>query len=496
METAKRIAALLILVLLVGVPAQSMDKPRGSDTLRASCLLKVTVDPAVLPLDTDTVYFLVHSTGVAGKAIREVLDVSPGELPDDFLTVEELSYGSAGTGSWGLPPTPSATWPGRWLGDADAGGVESVDPTEDTGGEEREMMEESPAATEADAEPKGSAGRSSTAWRYRRGRWSLSRSPGRERLGSTSGYSDYPLGARYGRSYGQRAPRTSAGTPPVSPEQSGLFLLSVDLHKNLPPLAEELMAAIVDNFSQALMQAFEGHRNRLRGQLELAEEEVARTENELAQMQTDLRELSGRHGNLSRGAILADIDRLRSDLQRIKMDQASSDAVERATLQRIAEVRDKIDKRLEDDEITRQLQEIVTVSDNQLALLAEQYKSNVVSRSALAPAREKLAKARIELAKRREEMGKSTGGELINSLNKELADLSIKAVQEEAQIVSIEEQLKEARDLLKHADEYERDSLEADIAKRQLEEAIVLREQIARKSRLTQPPSVTVIGGD
>ncbi|UCG56436.1 MAG: hypothetical protein JSU70_16430, partial [Phycisphaerales bacterium] len=352
---------------------------------------------------------------------------------------------------------------------------------------------ESPATTTPEAESKDSTGRSTTTSRYGRGLSSLYRSSSRGRRGSgTSGLSDY---SRYSSSYGERAPRTATRTPPVSQERSGLFLLSVDLHKNLPALAEELMAEIVKNFGRALMGAFEGHRNRLDSASNLAAEEARRAEKELVEMQAGLRELSGPHGNLSRRAILADIERLRSDLQRIKMDRASSDVIERATSERIAVARDKIDQQLKNDEITSELEQIVQICAEQLAREEELFKSKAVSLSAIGPAREKLAKARIELAKRREEMGKSTGGDLISSLNKELADLSISAIQDEVQIDNLERQLVEARNLLEYADRYERDSLKADIAKRHLEEAILLREQIARKIRLIQPSSVSVIGG-
>lgn len=493
METAKRIAALLILVILVIVPAQSMDKPTGSDTLRASCLLKVTADPAVLPLDFETVDYLMRSTGVAGKATRDVLHVPLDELPDDFLTVEELSYGSTGTGSWGLPPMPSGTGFGS-LGDVDAAGVESVDLTDSTGLDDYELMEESPATTDL-AEPKD--WRSTTSSRYGRGLYTSSRRSGRGRLRTgASGYSDYSRSTRRGSSYGERAPRTAAGTAQVSAEQTGLFLLSVDLPDEFPPLAEELMAAIVKNFDRALMEAFGGYRNRLDSASSLAAEEAERAEKELVHMQAGLRKLSGPYGHLSRRAILADIDRLRSDLQRITMDWASSDVIAKATSERIAEIRATIGKQLEDDEITRELERIVQISEDQLAVMEGEHRAGRIRSSELGPAKMDLAQARIELAKRREQMSKSTGGDLISSLNKELADLSINVIQDEAQIASIEEQLKKARDLLELADEYERDSLKADIAKRHLEEAIVLREQIARKSRLIQPPSVSVIGGD
>ena len=69
METAKRTVILLIFALLTTVVAQSADtspaKPPAtpavgiSDTRTASCLVKITADAAVLPLDQETIYMLL-----------------------------------------------------------------------------------------------------------------------------------------------------------------------------------------------------------------------------------------------------------------------------------------------------------------------------------------------------------------------------------------------------------------------------------------------------
>lgn len=49
------------------------DKPAAiSGTRQASCLLRITSDPAVLPLTPEVVEFLLRSSGVAGRAARDV----------------------------------------------------------------------------------------------------------------------------------------------------------------------------------------------------------------------------------------------------------------------------------------------------------------------------------------------------------------------------------------------------------------------------------------
>ena len=92
-------------------------------------------------------------------------------------------------------------------------------------------------------------------------------------------------------------------------------------------------------------------------------------------------------------------------------------------------------------------------------------------------------------------MSRSAGGNLIESLNWKLADLSIKTAQHEAKIHALSRQLAEADEWLKKSDDHEILSLKADITKQNLLEGIVWRDRISRQTRLIQPPSISVHGG-
>jgi len=123
METAKRTAVLLILALLATTIAQPGDAPlqdepspaskaQISQTRIASCLVKVTADPAVVPLDIDTIQYLLESSAVAGNAAREVLGIASLQDPPPFeITVEQLTGPAGGYGGYyggvGLPTTTS-----------------------------------------------------------------------------------------------------------------------------------------------------------------------------------------------------------------------------------------------------------------------------------------------------------------------------------------------------------------------------------------------------
>ncbi|HCO94885.1 MAG TPA: hypothetical protein DIU00_13195, partial [Phycisphaerales bacterium] len=103
METTKRIVILLLLALLTTGTTQSAEKQAAapSNTRTASCLMKITCDSAILPLSYETVDYLLHSSGVGGKAARDILNISPDQAYDLF-TIEYAEFGvSGGLGSYG-----------------------------------------------------------------------------------------------------------------------------------------------------------------------------------------------------------------------------------------------------------------------------------------------------------------------------------------------------------------------------------------------------------
>ncbi len=415
MEATKHIVVLLVLLLLISVPAQSADKPavaQISDTRIASCLVKITFDPLVLPLDDLTIDYLLHSSSVGGKVASEILDISPDQVSDIFK-VEALA-GSAG---------PS------WLGRAETGSILTEDRRQKTEGR------------------------------------------------------------------GQRTELLSSEQL-SSAEQTILFRLSVEqLPNDVKPAAEEFMVALVDSLRSTLVKVFEDYKIRFNKQLQLAEQEAANAETDLREKQKTLREIS-RSRVLDRDRILADIYRLRQEVQTARMNQASNQVIIDATTERIAGIEGKIKKQLENDSITMELQNIVEMSNKFVVEAEKQVQAGKISSFQLDELKEKLARARIEIARRQEQLSSSVGGNLIETLNKELADRSIQATQDEASIRSLEQQLVEAESLLAKADDYELLSLKADIAKQNLQESILWRDRTSRQIRFLQPPMVSVLGGE
>lgn len=95
MRTAKCVVPLLI-VALTGMAAVTVTSGQDNAAqqplnITADCLVKITVDPSVLPLNMETLEGLLHSSAVRGKAMTDVL--GPGAAADrhEIIFIEWLS---------------------------------------------------------------------------------------------------------------------------------------------------------------------------------------------------------------------------------------------------------------------------------------------------------------------------------------------------------------------------------------------------------------------
>jgi hypothetical protein len=435
MEATNRFVILLALVLFAAVPAKSANQPAAaqiSSTHSASCLVKITFDPLVLSLDSITIDYLLHSTSVGGRVALEILDITPDQVSDIFI-IETLG-GASGRALPEPLPMRRATPTGR-------------------DEYEYEMMME------------------------------------RERLGREYTASTALPGSS------RRTSATTAIPPNSAAEQTILLKLQVNLPENVKPAAEEFMYALVDRLRSTLVKVFEDYKLRFESQLRLADQEATRAEADLREKQKTLREIS-RSRVLDHDQILADIYRLRQEVQAARMSQVSNQVIIEATTKRISEIQIKITEQLENDAISIEQQKIIDLIGKLLVEAERQAKAGTITISQVNEIKEKLARARIEKAKRRESLSNSIGGNLIESLNKELADRSIQETEDEASLTSREKQLLEAESLLAKADDYELLSLKSDIAKQSLQESILWRDRTSRQIRLLQSPMVSILGGE
>lgn len=250
METTKATIVALLLVLLTVGPARPAGqttkaeppaKPPAakiSNTRTANCLVKITCDPAILPLNTSSIYSLLRSSGVGQKAAQDVLGIP---LVDNLFQITELPLGSTG----GFPPPRTTTRP---RSSALPGGSFFF------GGPTTEP--DSPSKT----------------------------TPSPSRYGRTSPTDDYSAYPTRIATTPRRPTRTLA-TPPTPPApQTLLFQLEVDLGQDaVKPAAQEFMKALIENLRETLSGAFETYTQELQIQLKRATLQHHKAQSELSE---------------------------------------------------------------------------------------------------------------------------------------------------------------------------------------------------------------------
>ena len=269
METTKRIVILLILGLLTVGPGQSAEEPAGriSNTRTASCLVKITCDPAILPLNLETIDYLLLSSGVGIRAARETLQLSTDEVHDLFTIeyVQLLTSDAYG----GVPPLPSGSGSGlsappipsrRGRSNVGKSSFEEMDEYM-----YEMMMEEDmgygggkpsfPGASSPTARSKSSASRT------------------RSRGSTTRTLRTAPTTRR------TQSPTSTSSTD----GQTYLLSLNINLPNEVKPAAKEFMNALVDNLRRVLFDAYDTYVEELQGLLQFTEDRRDRAQTRLAE---------------------------------------------------------------------------------------------------------------------------------------------------------------------------------------------------------------------
>jgi len=185
---------------------------------------------------------------------------------------------------------------------------------------------------------------------------------------------------------------------------------------------------------------------------------------------------------------------LTRQLERLQMDLATMSARERAIHEQMARVEDQTHKKLAEDTVTQELQGLIAMSNDHLAMLQRQFETGRLSLAELNKARGDLTQARIELARRRDELSKSSGGSRLAELNKDLSVMAIDRAEMTAQEQIVRKQLEETQRELAQVSRFDPRAARVRIAQEAL--TIAERRLIELKTRLAnfQPPSVTMIG--
>ncbi|MCD6395717.1 MAG: hypothetical protein J7M40_19710 [Planctomycetes bacterium] len=482
-------------------------------TRQASCIVKITADPAVFPLTIDNVMYLAHSSGVGGRAIGEILGYE-APAPDELIGVEELagpdSDRSEGYGDYGMGV--KKTYGFSYYGGEGSGGYSMTGPEAEntppakpaatpgarTGVTTRTTRRPTPAATPATSSMRSSAPTATGSSSRYRATSRSSKAPVSRTPSTTSTRSTRPTTSRsYGYTRTTPARASAAASAPRDQDQVLFFQLNVNFrdYKDVSADAQAVMLTVVKYLREALESAFRDQGHSLGPQIELADQEVSRAEAELVALQSHLRDISGSQ-DLSRQVILSDVRGLRNELESTKMQQAADEAMMEALINQIEQSRRKLAEKLQTDDIMQELEQIVKINKKKMEYTNKLHEKGTASQLDMAKATEELARARIEFAKRAEEVSLSVAGGQEGEWNDKLASISVEMAQNAARVAGLQPQLKRGEVLLAMADRYEVESLKSGLAKRNLEKAILWQSQMSRKVRVLSPPTVIVIGAE
>ena len=246
MKAQKLSVVLATLILLTAANAQEaeeLSKAEVSNTRTASCLVKVTCDSAILPLNPEIIDHLLSSSGVTGKAARKVLDLSLDETYE-IISIEPLSSETAG-----VQAKPSS--------------VITTAEIDVFGSEKPETFSRRPRARRT----RGRRGPEPDEPEFQRSYV--------ERPGKVMVLEETEIKIKKPLPRARRTPATrgiarqpqwqSAGMPPppIGGRPMLLFQLQVELPENVRPAAEEFMNAIINNLRRTLMEAYRAYEEKV-----------------------------------------------------------------------------------------------------------------------------------------------------------------------------------------------------------------------------------------
>jgi hypothetical protein len=281
---------------------------------------------------------------------------------------------------------------------------------------------------------------------------------------------------------------------------TALLQLSVRVERSVADAdakAGRLLAALSKRLEQVLVERNEGTLSRRREDLARAAEQVTQAEQQLGQVQELQQKLYAEAGQseLSRTAILADLQGAEQELQHVGMKLASLHARQNATAEQIARIGKEIAARAQEDPVAVELQKIVELREQALKKEKETKEAGMFSGTA---GEEAVALARAELAKQRQAAAQAAGGNLLAELNKEVVTLAVDIAEAEARGEYFHTRLALARDkkLLELADHYEREvAPQLGAAEQAVRQALQRRAEAEEQLAQYRPVTVTVMGG-
>ncbi len=196
-------------------------------------------------------------------------------------------------------------------------------------------------------------------------------------------------------------------------------------------------------------------------------------------------------------ALVAQRTELARTVQNLELELGGQEARRKAINEQIAKAQQQLDYRLNHDQVTRELGNILQMTEKELAdEVAALGPQRAETAEAVRELQTRLVRARIELAQRREELGKQAGGGQLEQFTSELSRMAVDRAEKQAQLDILRQQFKEVRQQLAEASTFNPEAARICIAREAFD--IATRQAVEWQTRLAnlQPPMVTVIGAN
>lgn len=263
---------------------------------------------------------------------------------------------------------------------------------------------------------------------------------------------------------------------------------------------EQVLTGICRRLETLLREVGEQDRAQLEARLAAACEEVGQTQQRLAELRERRQQLCAAAGRteLSRKAIVEQVESWRSEQSEIQMNLAALKARQQTLSEQIAQASAQVRASVSDDSVAMELEKVVKLREREMDQAEALVEKGVSTEREAMQAAQSLAMARAQLAERRQHAAETAGGGLLAQLNQQLLTTSVESADLLGRAEYIAAQLKqiEQDNVLELADRYEGEvELQYDLARNTARDAAVHKERLEQQVRTFVPPTVTVLGG-
>jgi predicted nucleic acid-binding Zn-ribbon protein len=207
------------------------------------------------------------------------------------------------------------------------------------------------------------------------------------------------------------------------------------------PPPEEIIAMIKEHFLETASNFFLDLSNKSldramaneRNAIDEAERAREQSRQRLVQIRTQLREIT-RRVDVSADSLRSAITRTEDERDRLALDLEGQRVRKEAIHNTIAETTKKAQNQLTEDRIAVELSKLIASRDKDFERLQQLKAEKLVAQAELDAAEARIGEVRLRLWERQEAVSRTTGGDLVADLNRELATLSINMVETEVRL--------------------------------------------------------------